>query len=309
MKGDNVIKDRMNTENNIDKVLVSVIIPTFRQTRYLERALISLTDQTHESLEIIIVDDNDDLYWSEKVLKIIHKSKDSRIIYLKNDRNLGSAQSRNVGIEASNGSYVSFLDDDDVYEKNKIKLQLSKMIETNADFSLTNMVIINKDEKILRYRNRKQIKKYSNILEYHLLHHLTGTSTIMFLRDFLFKVNSFDLIDIGDEYYLILKSIINQGKFTHINEVLVKATIHDGGEGLSLSNKKITGEKALFENKKKFFKDLSFPNRQYIKMRHYLVNARYYLANKKIFKTIYFLILSFVNNPIGFLKIILSGDE
>ena len=88
----------------------------------IERAISSVLNQTHESIELIIVDDAS----SDDTKKVVSEfmDDDDRIRYIRNETSLGGAGARNVGIEDAEGEYCAFLDDDDEWLKNKIELQL-----------------------------------------------------------------------------------------------------------------------------------------------------------------------------------------
>jgi len=107
-----------------NKPLVSVIIPAHNQQRYLSSCLESVVGQTYQQLEIIIIDDLS----TDKTTKIIQnwQQKDHRIKAFRNIKNLGATGSRNQGIKHANGKYIAFLDSDDTWHRNKIKLQLAK---------------------------------------------------------------------------------------------------------------------------------------------------------------------------------------
>lgn len=296
----------MNDKININP-LVSIIIPTYRQDNYFKKALYSALSQTYSNIEIIVVDDNYDLDYSDRVMRAVLNFSDSRIIYIKNTDNLGSAKTRNIGISNAKGEFITFLDDDDEYHSEKIYIQLNKMIEGGYDFGVTNMELVNNHGVTIGYRERKQIYKCNSLFNYHMMYHLTGTSTMMFRRDFLLRIGMFDSIDIGDEFYLIHKAIQVSNAFIHVNSILVKALIHNSGEGLSLGNKRLNGENELYSFKKKFFHKLSFFQRQFIKMRHFLVISRIHLKNRKYVKFIAYLLYAFISNPIGFIEIIIRG--
>ncbi|CEP47872.1 glycosyl transferase family protein [[Clostridium] sordellii] len=111
-------------------MLVSVIVATYRRELTLKKALESLSNQTYDKIEIIVVDDNSDEKWNSKVNQIIRNVKSKhKIIYIKNEINKGSAETRNIGIRKSSGEYITFLDDDDIYLPDKIKNQVNHMIK------------------------------------------------------------------------------------------------------------------------------------------------------------------------------------
>ena len=95
----------------------------------------SLINQSHQHLEIIIIDDNMPGDTHRKNTKeIIEKyQKTNKIQYLETDGNQGAALTRNIGIHQAKGEYTTFLDDDDKYLKDKISVQLQYMTDNNLD--------------------------------------------------------------------------------------------------------------------------------------------------------------------------------
>ena len=294
---------------------VSIIVATYRREEALVVALNSLSSQTYENYEIVLVDDNDDKIWNDKVKRIVDKFKKENenidINFIINHPNQGSAKARNIGIEAAKGDYITFLDDDDLYLPSKIENQLENMLSQDADYSITDLYLYNEDNKLVDKRIRSYIKKYdkNSLLEYHLMNHMTGTDTLMFKRDYLLKIGMFDNIDIGDEFYLMLKAIDGNGKLCYVPRCDVKAFVHKGENGLSSGKNKIDGENQLFEFKMKYFSSLNKKSIRYIKMRHHAVLAlAYFKINKKIlfFKEA---IYSFIISPRCCIKLLLNSKN
>ena len=106
---------------------VSVIIPTYRRSVELQRAVTSVLLQGFADYEIIVVDDNP----PETEARIKNEEYlgrlDPRIVHLKNSRSLGGAEARNVGIRASQAQYVAFLDDDDEWLPSKLQKQVDML--------------------------------------------------------------------------------------------------------------------------------------------------------------------------------------
>ena len=289
-----------------NNITVSVIVPTFRREESLKKALESLLNQTIKPDEIIIVDDNGDSCWSGKVDRIVNLFNDESIILIKNEKNIGSSLSRNIGIEASSGEFISFLDDDDVYLTNKIENQVNLMVENDADYSMGNLLLLNENEQIVEFRDKSFLLDLNDndLFKYHLKYHLTGTDTMMFRRSYLISIGGFDPIDIGDEFYLMAKAIKGGGKFVFNNNCNIKAYIHKGDNGLSSGIKKINGEKALFEYKKNYFTFLDRKDIQYIKMRHHAVLAYAYWRINKIHSFLLEGLLSMLSDPIACIKLL-----
>lgn len=303
------VLNKEKIDNKIANVTVSVIIATYRRDVSLKRALESLLNQNYESIEIIVVDDNADNEWNKKVEDIINElSLLHSIIYIKNEVNKGSAETRNIGIKAASGEYITFLDDDDIYLPNKIKNQVEHMIENNSDYSITDLELYDENERLIEKRNRKyiKIKDKENLLRYHLMYHMTGTDTLMFKRDYLLKIGGFPAINVGDEFYLIKRAIEADGTFSYLSLCDVRAYIHTKTDGLSNGDSKIIGENMLYEYKKKYFNKLSIKSIKYIKMRHYIVLAYAYYRRKCYIMMIKYMIFSFVSSPKQCLEIIFN---
>src|SRR3990167_7894784 len=104
--------------------LVTVIIPTYNRFELLKKALVSVLNQSFEDFEVLIIDDCS----QDQTSRIPEYSADSRIRYIKNDRNKGMSAVRNIGIRNSKGTYIAFLDDDDEWMPDKLEKQMSLLI-------------------------------------------------------------------------------------------------------------------------------------------------------------------------------------
>jgi len=116
-------------------ILVSIITPLYNNLNFIEACIDSVILQTHVNWEMIIVDDRSTDGSYEKVLKLA--SKDNRIKVYQLECNSGAGVARNYAIENSVGSFIAFLDSDDVWHPDKLKIQLEIMINSKAVFSHT----------------------------------------------------------------------------------------------------------------------------------------------------------------------------
>ena len=115
--------------------LVSIIMPCFNSERHVRESINSVINQTYKNWELIIIDDASNDSTVEIVKNIFNN--DSRLKLIQNESHNGAAISRNIGINAAKGSYVAFLDSDDLWKKNKLQKQISFMQENNYFFTYT----------------------------------------------------------------------------------------------------------------------------------------------------------------------------
>ncbi len=289
---------------------VSVVVATYHREEPLREALASLAAQTYRDFEIVLADDNAEDERSEAVGRIVKQFKEEHpelpLLYIRNEENLGSAKTRNRAIEAAGGDYVTFLDDDDVYLPGKIERQLQFMLEGDLDFSVTDLSLYFDDGRLAEHKTRHYIKSTDpeSLFVYHLKHHITGTDTMMFKREYLLGIGGFAPIDVGDEFYLMQRAIEGGGRFGYLPVSDVRAVIHTSDEGVSSGEGKIRGEHLLYKHKKKYWKALKRRDRRYIRMRHFAVLA---FAEKRRGHTLAFLkwgILSALSSPIACVKML-----
>ena len=94
---------------------VSVIVPVYNTSKYLDECINSIIKQTYKNLEIIFINDSS----NDDSLEVISKYKDKRIKIIDLKENKGVAVARNKGIEISTGDYICFLDSDDYWNLKK----------------------------------------------------------------------------------------------------------------------------------------------------------------------------------------------
>ena len=114
--------------------LVSIIMPSYNTAKYISDSINSVLNQTYTNWELIIVDDCSTDNTDDVIKPYL---ADTRIKYLKNEKNSGAAISRNYALREAQGKLIAFLDSDDTWEYNKLELQIKFMVENNYDFTYT----------------------------------------------------------------------------------------------------------------------------------------------------------------------------
>ncbi|MBO6242195.1 MAG: glycosyltransferase [Butyrivibrio sp.] len=120
--------------------IVSIIVPVYNASLYIEETIDSVIEQTFTNWELILVDDcsTDNSYEviSRKIANFDDekKSQNQRIVLLKNEANSGAAKTRNNGIDAATGRFIAFLDADDIWHPDKLQNEILFMQKHKAAF-------------------------------------------------------------------------------------------------------------------------------------------------------------------------------
>lgn len=143
-----------------NKPLVSAIITTHNRIDLLKRAVKSVYEQTYPNIELIVVDDN-----STDGTQTWCESQNFHYIRIPSGESKGGNYARNLGIKASKGEYVAFLDDDDYWLPEKTEKQMWLMMEKGdcVVYCFRIYEIIRKNEIILQ-SEEKQLFLKGNIL-------------------------------------------------------------------------------------------------------------------------------------------------
>ena len=264
--------------------MISVIITTYKRHEFLINAINSVLNQTYQDFEIIVVDDNGkDSPYRLEIENIMKGYEDNcKITYLKYDTNKGACYARNYGINHSNGEYIAFLDDDDEFYPDKLKELIEKFVTNDIGIACSKMDIFDAvSDKFLR-KSRfkgKETVRYSLNDFFKDKVVIQGTSTLMFTRDSLEKVNGFTEIPSHQEAYLILK-VLKAGYLAVVsNETLVKYRDHSNDKkSVGKSNKAELGRKIYYEYYLKLINELENENDKRIALYYYhYLNCCYWL--------------------------------
>ncbi len=186
---------------------VSVIMPLHNSAHFMGEAIASVLGQSFGDLELLLIDDasGDESY----ELARCHASCDKRVQVLKLSCNSGAAASRNAGLKVARGRYVAFLDSDDVWESDKLTVQLKAMMKLNAIFSYTDYIVVDRVGVPLRTVSAPDKLNYEGLLKNTAI----GCSTVVLDRRSVGEV-SFPLIRKRQDLALWL-SLLRRVDFAH----------------------------------------------------------------------------------------------
>ena len=200
----------------------SVIVNCKNSEKYLKECLESILNQTYKNFELIIIDNNS----KDSTSKIASIYDDKRIKYFNSNKNLSLGAARNLGIRHSSGSYIGFLDSDDLWHKNKLE-------ETRKTIKLYDSSIIYSN---VSYFNEKKSQKLylidkafnSNIFNQQIENYNLCISSCIINKFYLIKLDFYfdEKLEVCEDYDLFLRLLMQQSA-SYIPEVLTRYRIHE----------------------------------------------------------------------------------
>ena len=196
---------------------VSVIMPYYKNRKYVKKSILSVLNQSFKNFELIIIFDDT----NEEDLKFLNSFKkiDKRIKIIKNEKNIGAGLSRNFGIEVSKGKYISFLDSDDFWHKNKLKTQINIMKRKKINITHTSYNIVDVKNKYLSHRTAHNLK-YNDLIRSCNV----GLSTVVINKKILNKSMRFPNLKTKEDYVLWLKLSKSGITFYGVDKLLANWT-------------------------------------------------------------------------------------
>lgn len=250
----------------INYPLVSIIVPVHNSASFLDETILSVIRQTYTNWELIIIDD----FSIDSSLKIAHKfvAQDNRVKLISLRKNEGVSYARNEGIKKSKGSYIAFLDSDDIWDKSKLSTQMQFMMDTKCCLSHTAYRKVDKKGDIIA--NHIPVSKSVN---YHQLlkHNQIGTSTSMYNVEILGKRL---LGNIGRTDFTLWLSILRENRVSlGIDIPLVSYRVHNN----SISHNKIRSIRKTWDVYRK-------------------------VENMDLLRSLYFYICNLINSSLKYLR-------
>ncbi len=206
--------------------LVSIVIPLFNAKDYIAETIESVLKQSYKNIELIVVDDcsTDGSY---ELVEDFSK-RDSRVKLIRLEQNFGGpAKPRNIGVKNSKGDYIAFLDADDIWEEEKLEVQIGLMEQEGYNFTSTN--ILNVDENLKDIDSRysisnflRRISKKRGVCDL-IKNSFIATSSVVVKRDIIEKFSEDrDFISVEDLCLWIRLLDKKETKYSYISQKLVK---------------------------------------------------------------------------------------
>ena len=231
-------------------IQVSVIIPVYNRFELFSQAVESVLRQTFKNFEIIVVDDGSE---DERIKWFSFTNK---LTYIKLEHTGFPGLVRNEGVKKAKGTFIAFLDSDDLWNIRKLEIQHSFLLK-NPQYRIAHTREVWIDKGKLKKQKKQKHRRDGDIFVDALKKCIVGPSTVMMEKSLFFEYGGFrEDLEIAEDYELWLR-ILSENKIGYIDKPL---TVKRAGDWFQLSKKydqieifRIKGLKRLVEER--FFKD------------------------------------------------------
>lgn len=211
--------------------LITVIMPVYNASKYLDKSIKSILNQTHKDFKFIILNDGS----TDNSLDIIKKYADrDRRIKLVNKSNTGAASSFNYGLKICDSKYVARMDSDDISMPNRLHVQIN-YLEKFKNIDVLGSAITTIDENDNELKSIYFPDNYTDIINRMDLTSPIANPSAMIKKSVFAEIGDLDTnTDPADDYDFLVKAVVNKKIITNINQVLLKYRVHQ--ENLSKIN-------------------------------------------------------------------------
>lgn len=269
------------------KPLVSILMNCYNGEKYLKEAIDSIYAQTYQNWEIIFIDNCS----TDSSAKIAQSYSEGRLKYYKTNQNIPLGGARNWGLQFVQGSFLAFLDVDDMWMSNKLEIQIAKMLEDRTWLSFSSVERINELGKQIRV---DFIGENEHLLCKQLFKYSINMQTVVID---LTKVSvDFDTtLSYAPDYKLFMSVIAQSNNHaTGIKQVLAKYRVHSNSLSYKLIDIKYSEKiKILDELKLKYNTQITRCDKEYAraillceehKAEGFLMNGDYIEGAKSYYK-------------------------
>ena len=220
------------------KKLISAIITTYkRPINIVRRAVESVVSQSYYPLELIVVNDNpEDMLLSDAISAMLENYKDKiDIKYVIMEISSGACAARNEGAKHSHGEYLAFLDDDDVWVKDKLLWQMEKF-SSEKTVLVTGLAEVISEGRHWIYNDKE---RYSGEVLDKLLasNFVRGCSVPLIKRDAFFSVGGFDIRYRASQDLNLWIKLAKLGEFEFVEKILVEYHISQNSITSNMNNR------------------------------------------------------------------------
>ncbi|MDY3918013.1 MAG: glycosyltransferase family 2 protein [Candidatus Limivivens sp.] len=216
----------------MEKPKVSVIIPAYHCAGTIGRAVRSALRQ-QVPLEILVIDDCS----GDSLDQVMEEFAGEPVLFLKNEKNLGAAATRNRGVSMARGEYVAFLDADDWWEDGKLSSQLKRLEETGCVLCSTSRELVSPDGQL----TGKVIPVTETITYRQMLHQNCINCSSVVLKTEVAREFPMEHEDSHEDYITWLRILKKYRTACAVNQPFLKYRLTNSGKsGSKLQSAKMT---------------------------------------------------------------------
>lgn len=233
---------KLNKGVGFTMTLVTGVITTHkRKPEMVERALLSIINQTHKNMEIFVVDDSpSDYELRPQVRAMVESYSDKNVTYIAHEKCMGACAARNTALEKASGEYISYLDDDDEWKKEKIERLLTGF--TNDDIALVycgyEVVHDNNHTVNKSYPVDIRANTFDKLMEKN---YIGSTSFPLIKTTYLREIDGFDVLMPAQQDLDVWLRLCSKYKANYVNDCLITYHFHEGEQITTNPKKKIGG--------------------------------------------------------------------
>lgn len=202
---------------------VSVIIPTCNRADFLRVALESVQRQTYQDFETLVIDDASQDHTPEVVRSFISMP----VRYFRHGSRKGGAAARNTGIGNARGCYLAFLDDDDEWLPEKLRLQVNLLDHSPAEIGVVYTGYVVVDRSSGKEIAQKVPSRRGEIAQFLFEENsIGGTSSVMVRKECFAKVGLFDEQLPSFQDYDLWIRLAREFQFDYLQGPLLKYYVH-----------------------------------------------------------------------------------
>lgn len=224
------------------KSTLSIIVPVYNASSFLNETFDSLLHQTRPADQIVVVDDGSTDYSSDIIRQ--YQKKDSRIELI-TQRNLGVSSARNRALEHCKGDFIGLLDADDICERDRFKIQLSYMNKNNVDLCGSAVRTFGSKKRLIKYpKTSEELKR-----NYFFLGRTIANPTAMFRHSIICTARYHEDISFAEDFGFFFSLVLQNPKLQmgNIPMPLVNYRTHSQQASKQLSEKNFYSISTIFE--------------------------------------------------------------
>ena len=206
---------------------ISIIVPVYNVEKWLNKCVDSILGQTHENIELILVDDGSPDRCGEICDEYAKKDARVKVIHQENARQ-GAA--RNSGLDIAKGDYIGFVDSDDYIAPDMYEEMLSKMEEHNADMAVCGYYSITPYQRVASCTNDGVLvmDNHEAMKTYYSTQLIHSTVWNKLYKRRLWGDLRFPEKVLREDEYVFYRALANAEKVVHIGEAKYYYIIREG---------------------------------------------------------------------------------